>query len=298
MRHISSLLGATGLVLLCGSASWATPVFRVDVGPGNSNVATRTCSPFSGTLEDSSPVSASTTCIKFNDNIGVGNASASASFGDVGARSDAASISNTALVAGSSSQAVFSDTLIFTSNDDNATMTDVAVNLLLDGILNAAAPNGAAGAEIAGSIQLFSSRFAFDFVFNSIGVFTVRSNDFGMTSGVIGPSLNASLRSPVVSVPLGAPVSFLMVLASSAQSAGTFGSALSDFGGSLKFPSGADVFTVEDGVTANAGDYLVNNRFIDLNAPSIPEPSSFALMIFGMGLLVAGITRRRKEAFR
>jgi PEP-CTERM motif len=58
------------------------------------------------------------------------------------------------------------------------------------------------------------------------------------------------------------------------------------------------VFTVEDGVTANAGDYLVNNRFIDPNAPTVPEPSSFPLMIFGMGLLVAGITRRRKEAFR
>ena len=290
------LLVGLGFFLLAPSSASATTSFSVGLGGGNSSSGTQSCTPPGGTITSSSPVSGSTTCISLGSNIGVGNASASASFGDLGVDTDAAS--TTSLVAGASAQAVFSDdSLIFTSSVVGATSTDVAVNLLLDGTLNAAAPNGGAGATIAGRIQLGARQYGFEYALTSDGVFTVRLDEFNTVSGVVGPDLNASLRSPIVSVPLGTPVFFQMVLESGVLSAGPSGSALSDFSGSFAFPTGADVFTVGDGVTVNAGAYLVNNRFV-ASAP-VPEPSTLLMLgagFFGLGamrLLRAAQTRAR-----
>ena len=261
-----------GFFLLAPSSASATTSFNIGLGGGNSSSGTQSCTPPGGTITSSSPVSASTTCS--TSNIGVGNASAGASFGDVGVDTDAASITSLSLSAAASAQAVFADdSLIFTSTVAGATSADVAVNLLLHGTMNAAAPNGAAGASIEGSVTLGASRYGFAYLFTSDGVFTIRSDDFDTVSGVIGPDLNASLRSPMVSVPLGTPVFFQMLLELGASSSGSSSSALSNFSGSFEFPTGADVFTVGDGVTVNAGAYLVNNRFVASAPFPNPQPS-------------------------
>ena len=56
-----------------------------------------------------------------------------------------------------------------------------------------------------------------------------------------------------------------------------------------------DVFNLPDGVTVNAGDYLVNNRYFDPLATGggVPEPASWALMITGFGLMGVALHRRR-----
>jgi hypothetical protein len=272
------------------SASAATN-FSISLGGGNSSSGTQVCAPIAGTIAGSSPVSGSTTCIGNLYDIGFGSASASAGYGDLGV--DTSTASTTSIPAGAGAQAIFSDdSLIFTSNVAGATSADVAVNLLLDGTLNAAAPNGSAGADIAGRIQLGARVYGFEYIFTSDGVFTVKLDEFNTVSGVVGPGLDAFLRSPIVNVPLGTPVYFLMVLESSASSAGPLGSALSDFSGSFEFPSGVDVFTVPDGVTVNAGAYLVNNRFV-ASAP-IPEPSMW--MMLGAGFLALGAMRLWRPA--
>jgi hypothetical protein len=49
---------------------------------------------------------------------------------------------------------------------------------------------------------------------------------------------------------------------------------------------------VPDGVTVNAGNWLVDNRFVD-PLSAVPEPASWALMILGFGVLGAGLRVQR-----
>jgi len=105
------------------------------------------------------------------------------------------------------------------------------------------------------------------------------------------------LTSHTIHVALNSPVNLVVRLQAGAGASGPGSIALSDFSGSFKFPTNG-VFNLPDGVTANAGDYLVNNRFIDPLAPAggVPEPASWALMIAGFGLAGAALRKRRKLA--
>jgi hypothetical protein len=114
---------------------------------------------------------------------------------------------------------------------------------------------------------------------------------------VIGPITDAVLTSHVIHVALNSPVNLVVRLQAGAGASGPGAFALSDFSGSFKFPT-SGVCNLPDGVTANAGDYLVNNRFIDPLAPAAaaPEPSAWTLMITGFGLAGATLRRRRARA--
>ena len=120
-------------------------------------------------------------------------------------------------------------------------------------------------------------------------------NSLIVDSGTVGGVTDLHMHTAFTLVPLNTPVFFSLGMFTGANASGPGSHALSDFGvNSFKFAPTA--FNLPDGVTVNAGDYLVNNRFIDpLAAPGggVPEPASWALMIAGFGLAGAALRRRR-----
>jgi len=233
--------------------------------------------------------------------LGVTSAAATSSFGHVGASASAATLTSATLPAITRADAHFRDDIFFTSTDPNATVADVSANVVLDGILNAAGvPNfSGADAELDGILRIATTFFEFSYRVFSDGTFQA-SNPLQQTGGVIGPGgFNASLATPMVLIELNKPVLFEFDLLANAESGGPGASATADFGGSFKFPTGTDAFNLADGVTANAGDWLVNDRFHDpLATPAggVPEPTSWALMIAGFGLAGAALRRRPAAA--
>jgi hypothetical protein len=143
-------------------------------------------------------------------------------------------------------------------------------------------------AQVDGSLNLNGEGFVLRFTNSAPGGFSIFRNDFNAL-GVIGPATDAVLTTTPIRVPLNTPVTFGLILSTFAG-AGSFAQAGSDFGGSFKFASG-DAFDLPDGVTVNAGSWLVDNRFIDPLA-AVPEPASWALMMLGFGLLGAGLRAR------
>lgn len=78
---------------------------------------------------------------------------------------------------------------------------------------------------------------------------------------------------------------------------GSGASARSNFSNTLEFPSGMDVFNLPVGYTVNAGNYLVDNRFADPNiVGAVPEPGTWALLLFGFGVLSFVVRRRNKAS--
>ena len=116
------------------------------------------------------------------------------------------------------------------------------------------------------------------------------------------PTPAAALRSPQATFDFAGGTtlnaSLFIALESFAHSRADGGSARADFSSSFGFPTGTDVFDLPVGYTANAGDYLVNNRFIDPNGVgAVPEPTTWAMLILGFGIAGAA-TRMRSHRIR
>ncbi|MFD1613060.1 PEPxxWA-CTERM sorting domain-containing protein [Sphingomonas tabacisoli] len=224
------------------------------------------------------------------DDVGSVAGTSIASFGHLGAFAQSSSHTGNSLGTGIGSEARFQDTVIFTSTNPNATTADVSANLLLHGIMDFHVDQGAAGDSVEGAVTLNQAFFFFRFFNNSLDGFSVEQNPFAV-NGTLGPTTNAVLTTPLVTVALNTPIILQLRLQSSASTGG-MAVAATDFGGSFKFVTGSDAFNLPDGVTVNAGTWLVDNRFIDPLA-AVPEPASWALMIAGFGL-VGSAARRRK----
>jgi hypothetical protein len=260
----------------------ATPFFLAQGGT-NSDSAVQCAAPHQS---GSSPVRFALRCA--NPDVGSFSSLAVASFGHLGAFAQAEAHTGFSFASKVETQARFEDQLIFSSSNPAATFADVSPRLLLNGFLDVAASAGAAVAQVDGSLNLNGEGFVLRFTNSAPGGFSIFRNDFNAL-GVIGPATDAVLTTTPIRVPLNTPVTFGLILSTFAG-AGSFAQAGSDFGGSFKFASG-DAFDLPDGVTVNAGSWLVDNRFIDPLA-AVPEPASWALMMLGFGLLGAGLRAR------
>ena len=288
----------------------ATAAIATATLAGASGVAAATMTGFvgvstSGSIGDCIPktetksaaVSLAMSC---GDRFGVLSATAFAEAGHVGATAGAATFGGTSTPAAPVAHATYSDFLIFTSSDPNAMEAEVSVNILVDGVLNAARgdPSVFTGGSAAfDAFVVLTGRLDLEERLNDDGSLFVHSN-FGLVSGVLGPAPHGLVRSPTLFVPLNQPIFFEMGLEVGGGSVGPGASARSDFGHTFALPTGMDVFNLADGVTVNAGDYLVNNRYFDpLAAPAgVPEAASWLLMIAGFGLAGAALRRRRVAA--
>lgn len=121
-----------------------------------------------------------------------------------------------------------------------------------------------------------------------------RAPGFTVT-GTTGPNtVDARLTSTTGIATIGQPYEIRMTMWG--QTYVNFGgSAAIDFLHTFGFPSDGPVFNLPDGYTANAGDYLVNNRLVGpATAPpaAVPEPGSLTLV----GATLAGLwfARRRR----
>lgn len=270
----------TGVALLTFAASASAATFTTSIGTpvGGPEGA---CSG-RGTTQSSAPTAVAGQCAS----PGQLNANAAALFGHVGAGS---SVFRSPGIPGPgfaiSSFAQFQDLVTFSSTDPKALVANVAVNLRFSGDIVAV---GSTGADARLSVSLAGAA-------DSLGLThsRVTANSFEIVEGILSPGISdVLLRSRSRPISLGERLFSMQI--STFAFAGNAGSARADFGNSLEIPFGVDVFVLPPGVTANAGAWLVNNRRVDPNAVNpIPEPSAWALMIAGFGLVGASLRRRR-----
>lgn len=274
-----------GVVVLGFAAPASAAEFSVQIG---SPVGTASCGNVNSGVS-STPVARELVCGSPFVPGGL-DAGAAALFGHVGGTTGAnhgGGYFGTAFGINTNSQ--FSDFVTFTS-DPSVTSVLVAANLAFSGTMNATA-SGNAGVDI------FYSLYGPGYIY-SASTNGVARNDFSVAQGsVSGGASNALFRTGTMLVPTNTPILMTMRLGTGAGVAGSGDptSARADFSNSFDVPLGIDAFVLPDGVTANAGDWLVNNRRIDPNATAAPEPATWAMMILGFAGMGAMLRMRRRR---
>ena len=283
---IIAALGACALVV---SASAAAEALSVAVAP-KSDYATQTCTNSTPVTSTHDPIGMSNSCTDFFGAVGTATGSAVSAGGHVGASAHADSHNNDSRIAGIGANAIYSDYLLFTSSDPSQTSTSASAKLQLDGIFE----NGGAFSQGELTLKVYLNGSTPLGVLHMLDGSVLSLSGMSVTSGTLGPITHAGLVSDVISVPLGTPVFFEFDLLVDAGASGPDSHGLVDFGSSsVKLPTGTTAFDLPDGVTVNAGDYLVDNRFIDPLAPPVPEPATWALLLGGLS--VGALTQRRRE---
>lgn len=238
-----------------------------------------------------SPVSRDVTCSTGTP--GLLDARAAALFGHVGG-SSGASVGGGYFGSsfGINTTSQFSDFVTFTSTDPNVTSALIAANLAFSGTMNATS-------FAFTNVGLFyhldgGSSFHF-FAASQDGV---NNPHFNIVQGSVSSTVsNALLQTAMFSVPMNVPMRMTLRLDTGAGVGGSGSpeSARTEFSNSFEVPLGMDAFVLPAGVTANAGDWLVNNRRVG-GLGAIPEPSTWAMLILGFGVVGASLRRRKMMA--
>jgi hypothetical protein len=227
---------------------------------------------------------------------------------------------------GGSALARFQDTFTVTWDGPGPAPGSVFLRayLNLDGAMEVLGTEGWAASEAAVNFSFFMGGDGnlLSYVLRNPPTPSAAASNFRTVGGgtsQVGKTLlvDVTLESSLVWVPVGVPTNFVMWLEASAGTrfgnppadAGKAHAAFSSFGSTASFAPGRNVFgffdasgNPLDGFTANAGDYLVNNRFVigddgdDGGSHTVPEPGSLALLGIGMlGLMVARTGRRSRR---
>jgi hypothetical protein len=281
------------IILLAGTASAAPAaagMFTVFIG---SPVGT----PSIGSASDSgsSPVSRELVGAP----LGVGtllDGGAAASFGHVGGDSHAAigSSGYFGSAFGIGTHSTSSDFVTFSADDPAVTHVLIAANLAFSGSLNTTA-FASATVDLSFSVSGIVSNL----LFSANDDTGVTRNDFQVAQGSVSGTLNSALlRTHTFFVPVDQPLLITLSLSTAAGVGGSGSpeSAKSSFSNSFEFPIGSDAFVLPAGVSANAGDWLVDNRRVAAVA-AVPEPATWATMLMGLGAF-GGLTRLRRGAER
>ena len=278
------------LTLLLTATAMAAPAaaatFAVSIG---SPVGTPSCG--NASASEGAPTSRSLTCAP----IGGGSlleGNAAAAFGYVGGDTGAAvgpGYFGTSF--GIGTQSIFSDFVTFTAEDKTLTHVPIAANLAFSGTLNATAFAGASVDVLYSLAGVMGTQF---FSANEDGVIR---NDFGVAQGSVSAAQkDAILRTGVFMAPVDTPLLMTLTLFTFAGVGGSGSpeSATAEFSNSFEVPFGIDAFVLGDGVTANAGDWLVDNRRVG-DTQAIPEPAAWALMLLGFGVVGHALRRSREK---
>lgn len=282
---------AVGVLIVASAGSASAASFTAYTQPysGGNN-----CSGVQGAQNSATPLAAFASCgVPGITTLG----EAHSGYGTVGASTSALGGGNSTAVAS------FFDTVQFTRGDHSEGLTLVSMVFDLSGFLTADSgpfdpfvPNAEATASIFAQV-FFAERgpfvFSQDIRSDRFGAHVTTRDDFtviGNTS--VGSGISLLLRTIDIQVPLNRNISFGFNIVSGASAFGPAADADSDFSHTLGFVPGGRPFVLQDGVTANAGTYLVNNRF-GAAPGGVPEPASWTLMIAGFGLTGAALRRRR-----
>jgi hypothetical protein len=273
------------LTLFATIPSMAAPLFRITLGCESTTV-----------LSEATPVSDSRSC--GTPGFGTFSTTALSTAGRVGVGTTA-STSHPAGAGNSQADALFEDTIIFSNPDPSApAIFDLSINLLFEGSLYASGPSGAASSTINLSLLLlgsFSPSLSASFSTDPLTGFQLNTGGFTGTGMIVPGSggFGGIITTPVTQSSLGSHL-LRLTLSSTAFASGVGASSTADFADTFGLPTGVPVFNLPDGYTANAGDWLVNNRFVDpADTPggAVPEPGAIGLV--GAGLTAIAFARRR-----
>ena len=291
MRTTPAILAFAAFFGLTASAASAD-TFNASTSP---NTLSNTCSGAPNVVNSSSPGSANVSCSQGG---GAQTAAAFARPGQVGAMGSVAGVGS------ANGQASFTGTVRFDSAASG--FTTVAFDLPLSGVLSAdvgSLPPGSPALSAFSTIQaemIFQTQalfFSHSFTDDATGLHdTVFDNGFTVLSGdPHAATTTLVLQSPGALVPLNTDLQFTFIITAGANALSIDGSSSAEFSHTFGFGPGVSPFVLQDGVTANAGGYVVNNRFVGPGPGSAaPEPGVWAMLVLGFGG-AGGLLRSRRR---